>query len=171
MSGMLYLHYDEETGAPLGFYTQDRNAYIPKPAIEINSEIRNRVRKNPKLYKVLDGKIIEREDYAPEFTQESLVLQEYEDVQAKLTDLKKVGKYRYIFDQTAQLNIILGYMATESNKKSVKLWCVDESGEWVFAKHGKRELAELAAAFTTLRENESTKLHERLDTLNSENDA
>lgn len=165
---MLYAHYNEETGKILGFYTLDRNSHIPKPNVQVTDDTRKRVIKNPKMFCVSEGKVIEIKDFEPNFSEESVRLQHIEDMNGKLAESIKVGEHRYIFDEFTQRNIILSYIALNADRKSAKLWCMNRKDEWEFKSHSKREIERLADAFTTLRENESVKLHSKLESTDSE---
>lgn len=165
MIDLLYIHYDADTGFIKGLYTKDRHAYIPKPFLNVDVETRNRVLENPKLYMVYEGQVIERSEYKPEFSRESLELQAQKDTAGALSESTRVGKYYYNFDQTLQQNIILGYIATQGPLSTVKLWCRDSDGEWLFKSHTKRELSELCAAFNSIREDASVAYHEKLNSL------
>lgn len=160
---MLYVHYDEENGKILGFYTLDRNSHIPKPNLQVTADIRTRVMRDPKRFKVDNGRVIEIEDFEPEFSEESLMLQRKHATVEALEAPVRVGDYHYIFDEFTQRNIILSYIAVAASKKHAKLWCRNNKKQWVFRTHTKREIERLAEAFTTLRENESEKLHAKLD--------
>ena len=168
--GLLFLHYDTNTGDIKGIYTRSRNAHIPLPNISITAEVRDKVMANMRKYRVFEGEVIERDGFKPEFSHESLVLQAKEDTTAALDSMVKVGKYSYKCDSTLQSNIILGHIALQSkNTKSVKLWCFSSDGEWVFKEHTAQELADIASAFNTLRENASLAYHEAVAKLDGDN--
>ena len=160
MLGLLFLHYNVESGDILGIYTMERNPYIPEPNIEITAATRDMVTKNPRRYKVVDKKIVEREGYEPEFSAESLALQHEEDAVNALTkDILNVDGRGYICDQTLQMNIILGYISLQNkNTKSVKFWCLVED-KWEFREHSESEVVKLANAFNTKRQNVSVNFH------------
>lgn len=161
MLGLLFLHYNVETGDILGIFNKQRNPYIPEPNLEITAETRDVVMKNPRRYLVVDKKIVEKQGYKPELSEESLDLQRKEDITHHLVkESIEVNGFKYFCDQTLQSNIILGYIALQNKSvKSVKLWCLNSDDKWEFKEHSENDLTKLAGTFNSRRENASLNFH------------
>lgn len=129
---------------------------IPSNTVRITSEQRKQLLINAASYEVRDGQLVEA-DWEPVLSDESLVLQAKQDARESILTVEQ-GGYEYRLTEEMQRNIILGYIAIEAADKSYcQLWCQKEDS-WVFRKHGKKELAGLAALLTAKRETVSQQL-------------